>query len=217
MIPDKSDFKRHLCIGLGLVAVSFLVGCAASSPRPIRKGNSLVGHASWYGQQFHGRKTASGEVYDMYALTAAHRSAPFGTKVRVRNLSNQQEVTVRINDRGPFVRGRIIDLSYAAAQEIGLVAEGVAQVELKFLSVGRSPAYSSRGGFFVQAGSYRDLANAQRMANTLKRSFPQTQVGVDSSGKYHRVRLGPLPSERRASQVVSRLEDLGYDTLVLRP
>ncbi len=92
-----------------------------------------VGYASWYGPKFHGRKTASGEIYDMHALTAAHKSLPFGTLVRVVNLENGKSVVVRINDRGPYVKGRIIDLSYAAAKRIGLDKTGVAKVRLEII------------------------------------------------------------------------------------
>jgi len=97
---------------------------------------SEVGYASWYGPKFHGRKTASGQVYDMYAMTAAHKTLPFGSIVRVTDLKTGQNVTVTINDRGPFVEGRIIDLSYAAAQEIGLDSNGVAKVKLEVLRIG---------------------------------------------------------------------------------
>ena len=92
-----------------------------------------IGKATYYGKKFHGRKTANGETFNMYALTAAHRKLPFGTKVRVTNLANGMSVVVRINDRGPFVKGRIIDLSYAAAKKIGLVQSGVAKVKLEIV------------------------------------------------------------------------------------
>jgi rare lipoprotein A len=93
-------------------------------------GYEETGIASWYGGKFHGRRTASGEVYDMYELTAAHRTLPFGTVVRVTHLANRRSVEVRITDRGPFVKGRIIDLSYAAAKRLDMVREGVARVKL---------------------------------------------------------------------------------------
>lgn len=110
-------------------------GCAkprktASTPAVDRSEGVEYGLASWYGKKFHGRQTASGEFYNMHRLTAAHKTLPFGTRVRVTNLENGRQVNVRINDRGPFVKGRIIDLSYAAAQEVRLVGPGVAQVRL---------------------------------------------------------------------------------------
>ncbi|MEZ4845707.1 MAG: septal ring lytic transglycosylase RlpA family protein [Bdellovibrionota bacterium] len=96
-------------------------------------GKNEEGYASWYGDKFHGRKTASGETYDMYAMTAAHRQAPFGTNVKVINLDTGRETIVKINDRGPFVRGRIIDLSRKAAEQIGMIGNGTARVRLEFL------------------------------------------------------------------------------------
>ena len=94
----------------------------------------MAGLASWYGEQFHGNQTASGEIYNMYEHTAAHRTLPFGTVVRVRMVENRKSVVVRINDRGPFASGRVIDLSYAAARDLGIVQAGVAEVELEVVS-----------------------------------------------------------------------------------
>lgn len=109
----------------------FMFGCCTSSPRPHR-GKGVVGVASYYGKKFHGRKTASGEIYDMYKLTAAHRTLPFGTRVLVTNLANGKSVVVKINDRGPFIKGRIIDLSYEAARRIGIT--GLGKVKLVVLN-----------------------------------------------------------------------------------
>jgi len=121
-----------------VVAAFFLASalclCACAQPRTSGDGGQerfeQVGVASWYGKKFHGRKTASGEKFDMYKLTAAHRSLPFGTKVKVKNLDNGKEVVVRINDRGPFKKGRIIDLSYAAAKKVGMIRAGCARVRI---------------------------------------------------------------------------------------
>ena len=115
---------------LTLLLISFAAGCCTSG-QP-RRGGSVVGIASFYGKEFHGRKTASGEVYDMYKLTAAHRTLPFGTKVKVVNLLNGRSVTVRINDRGPFKKERVIDLSFEAARRIGI--SGTAKVKLIILN-----------------------------------------------------------------------------------
>jgi rare lipoprotein A len=103
---------------------------------PVAGGHSETGVASWYGRKYHGRATASGERYDMHRLTAAHPTLPFGTRVRVTNLENGREVEVRINDRGPFRKGRILDLSYAAAQELRMVEQGVARVRIVVLELG---------------------------------------------------------------------------------
>lgn len=121
---------------VGIVSLSLLAlwvaGCS-SAPKSLknaRPGTTQKGQASWYGGKFHGRKTASGEIYDMNRFTAAHRTLPFGTVVRVENLKNGETVKVRINDRGPFVRGRIIDLSRAAASQVDMINSGVVPVEI---------------------------------------------------------------------------------------
>lgn len=114
-------------ITLGVVILFILFTVSASS----EEVHLQYGNASWYGQSLHGRKTASGERYDKYAFTGAHRSLPFGTVVRVKNLKNGKEVLVKVNDRGPFVRGRIIDISRAAASQIGIISRGVVRVKIE--------------------------------------------------------------------------------------
>lgn len=132
---------------LTIAVVLTFMSCASSprytsSVRPPKGSPSgslkriQEGIASFYGEDFHGRKTSNGEVYDMYAMTAAHRALPFNTRVLVTNLDNGKRVIVRINDRGPFVKGRIIDLSYGAAQKIGMVGPGTAKVRLEVLEMG---------------------------------------------------------------------------------
>ena len=117
-----------------VIALVLLASCAGGRP-PAEPGPSQGwserGTASWYGQPFHGRTTASGEAFDMYELTAAHPNLPFGTRVRVVRMDDRRSVVVRINDRGPFTKGRIIDLSYAAAKKIGMLEDGIARVRLE--------------------------------------------------------------------------------------
>ncbi len=127
------------CGALFSLIVIGATGCTkhVSVARPVSIGHTETGIASWYGEPYHGRKTASGEVYDMNSLSAAHRSMPFGTWVQVTNLGNAKHVTVRITDRGPFVHGRIIDLSRAAAQQIEMIGPGTARVRVKVV---RAPA-----------------------------------------------------------------------------
>lgn len=122
---------------LMLLVLAFAQACRTSAPPAPRPGEELRGVASWYGQEFAGRTTANGEIFDPAQLTAAHRTLPFGTLLDVRNVKTQQTVRVRINDRGPFVGKRVIDLSYGAARVIGLVEPGIGDVELKIVSVGR--------------------------------------------------------------------------------
>ena len=125
-------FSIGLCVLLG-VCLPLLTGCAASSSRGTARGGSVSesGVASYYAHKYHGRKTASGERFDMNDLTAAHKTLPFGTRVRVTNLDNGKSVTVRVNDRGPFVKGRVIDLSLAAAKKVDMVHAGLANVEVR--------------------------------------------------------------------------------------
>ena len=126
----------RLPILLVLVSLVFTLGCGTSRGMvraPDGNRHEVQGLASWYGERFQGRPTASGEPFDMYAYTAAHKTLPFGTTVRVRDVETRKTVVVRINDRGPFVQGRVIDLSYAAARDLGMVQAGVREVELKVL------------------------------------------------------------------------------------
>jgi rare lipoprotein A len=125
---------RAAALGAIVVGLAFAPGCGpkrAPEPDPVRRGWTQEGIASWYGKPYHGRKTASGERYDMHELTAAHRTLPFGTRVRVVRLDNGRDVVVRITDRGPFHEGRIIDLSKRAAREIGLIEPGTARVRIE--------------------------------------------------------------------------------------
>ncbi len=120
-----------------LVVTLLIIGDCAPRQR-IGSGKWVeVGIASWYGKKFHGKRTASGEIFNMYKLTAAHRILPFGTLVRVKNLENGKEVVVRINDRGPLKRGRIIDLSYGAAKKLGMINTGLAKVRIEVIKWGK--------------------------------------------------------------------------------
>ena len=187
-----------------------LAGCG-KRVETFREGSEQVGYASWYGGKFHGRKTASGERYDMHTMTAAHRTAPFGTQVRVRNLSSNKSTVVRINDRGPFVRGRIIDLSLSAAREIDLVNDGTAKVELQFL--GR---VDQNFDFYIQVGSFREDENARRRKTEILDRFPSASVHVRTSEDLHRIWIGPYREETKAVQMVKNLHRKGYPALILR-
>jgi rare lipoprotein A len=173
------------------------------------------GIASWYGHPYHGRQAASGEIYNMYAMTAAHRTLPFGTQVRVHDLENGRDVDVRINDRGPFVEGRIIDLSYAAAQAMGM--PGVAQVRLEILGLGSS---SEPAVFAVQVGAFRDPANAERLKARIEASFgPVVILSFDrGDGLFYRVRVGHESSEDAARALAEKLRsaNLATATFVVR-
>ena len=165
------------------------------------------GVASWYGPRFHGNVTASGERFDMYALTAAHRTLPIPTDVEVTNLRNGRSIVVRINDRGPFVDRRIIDLSYAAGQALGLVGAGTARVEVRAIDGSRKV----RPPGFVQVGAYSKPANAERMRKRLEASgFRPVVVQEGSVGgrRRHAVRI-PVTDSVASARVVGRLRDIG--------
>lgn len=194
-----------------LLPVALAAGCAhrgvAPSPEPVAKGWTEKGLASWYGKPYHGRRAASGEIYDMHEMTAAHRTLPFGTRVRVTRRDTGDSVVVRINDRGPFVKGRIIDLSYAAARKIGLDRDGVAPVTLKVVDLqeathskpaGHSSAQADDGCWWVQVGAFGELSNAEGARDRL-RSAGERAVIVEGPGGLHRVRVGPLESRKLAT------------------
>jgi len=161
------------------------------------------GLASWYGVPYHGRRAANGEIYDMYKLTAAHRTLPFDTVVRVTNLRNGRQTEVRINDRGPFVENRIIDLSLAAARELDMVAMGVAQVRLELLA-GPSPLL---GYFTVQVGAFLVRENAEKFRERLELRYQPVLIQEYDSpdGLFYRVRVGRLASEEEARQLAEQL------------
>jgi rare lipoprotein A len=161
------------------------------------------GKASWYGAPFHGRQASNGEIYDMNKLTAAHRTLPFNTVVRVTNLTNGKSTTVRITDRGPFVDNRIIDLSYAAAREIESIGPGVVPVRLDILS-----AIDPNAGFFtVQIGAFRERANAERLRDRLRSSYSPVAIQSfeSSSGSYYRVHVGKVSGEDAAKKLGEQL------------
>ncbi len=161
------------------------------------------GNASWYGVPYHGRRAANGEIYDMHKPTAAHRTLPFETMVRVTNLSNGRQTQVRITDRGPFVEGRIIDLSLQSAREIDIVAAGVARVRLEFVS-GPPPL---DGAFTVQVGAFLQKDNAVKLRQRLERRYQPLFVHEYDSpkGMYYRVRVGRVASEAAADRLAEKL------------
>lgn len=183
-------------------------------------GYQARGTASWYGREFHGRPTANGERYDMLAMTAAHPTLPIPSYVRVTHLGNGRSVVVRINDRGPFRRGRLIDLSYAAAARLGLVGHGSGPVLVQAVMPGGTPAPPQRavtGAVYLQVGAFGDAAAARRVASRLRaEALTPVQVQVERSGgrALHKVRLGPL-APAMADQMTARLTALGLPALRL--
>lgn len=202
-----------------LAAVAFLVGCAhhhrvtrrtpappppgPAAPAP-KVGDLETGVASWYGHPYHGRPAADGEIYDMETLVAAHRTLPFNTWVRVVNLNNEKSVDVRIIDRGPFIDGRIIDLSHAAATAIGMVVSGTAQVRVEVI---RTPDAASAGTFAVQVGAFRDRSNAERVRSRMEAQYGEARLleRPENPGVW-RVIVGRGGSQNEANLLVSRIQ-----------
>lgn len=173
-------------------------------PIPSAHGYEEIGLASWYGADFHGKPTSNGEVYDMHAMTAAHKTLPMGTWLEVTNLENGQVANVRVNDRGPFVRDRIIDMSYAGARQLDMTGKGVVKVRLRALNA--VPNYDDsgfHGRFYVQIGAFLVRDNAQRMLNDMiRQGYGQSRVqeAIIGGQRFHRVQLGVYSTLERAEK-----------------
>ena len=204
-----------------MAALAAFSGCAKKRativvpqvPPPITSGET--GLASWYGHPYHGRAAADGEIYDMETLVAAHRTLPFGTMVRVTNLGNGKTVDVRIIDRGPFVDGRVIDLSHAAAEAIGSVGPGIAQVRLDILSL---PAMSSAGNWFaVQAGAFLDRDRAERLRGSLEQEYGRARLVLrPGPTPMWRVLVGQEPTQDGAVALAAKLRKTNGTGFVVR-
>ncbi len=226
----KFPLARH--IGIGFFLVVFALSCAKTPytppspappgsglrtqkpyeikgvwyyPLPTAEGYVEDGLASWYGADFHGKATSCGEPYDMYAMTAAHKTLPLGTHVKVTNLENGRAVILRVNDRGPFVSGRIIDLSCRAAMDLGSFHKGLAKVRVEAVQtaseehIGQNtywrpePVASFRyGQFTIQIGAFREQSNAYKLKDKMAKGFQWTQIGqmVDKGNTLYRVQVG---------------------------
>lgn len=209
-VKDKRIFPVFILLLLFLL--NFFVSCARL---PYSGGGNVeMGVASWYGPGFQGKATSSREIYDMHDMTAAHRTLSFGTYVMVTNLDNGKSVIVRVNDRGPFVKDRIIDLSYAAARLLDMVGPGTAPVKVEVLA-DFSPRDSGRG-FSVQIGSFSSRENAEALKKRLENKYRAVEVSEFKTPQqvYYRVRIKARDRETayRTAQVLS--ED-GYTVLIL--
>lgn len=216
---------------LFFVACTFLL-LSACGPKKVQvriptaapgstSSNELEGIASYYAEPYHGRKTANGETFDTYKeLTAAHRTLPFNTVVRVKNETNGREVQVRINDRGPFIDGRVIDLSLRAAREIDLVRAGIAPVKLTILRQGeetRRPGPSSQPVYAVQVGAFENPRAAEDLRQQLEKKYPRVSVQSFSGEKtVYRVRIGREPDIGAAQKLASQLKKDDLQTFVVR-
>ncbi len=210
------------CVALCALFCALLLTAACSKKKPAPRtpqapapGWTETGIASWYGDPYHGRNAANGEVYDMDQLTAAHRTLPFGALVRVTNLTNDRKVEVRINDRGPFVDGRIIDLSRAAAREIELIRPGTARVRIQLL--GYTSARPVAGAFGVQVGAYSNKKNAEKLRKRLLRHYEPVDLisRVDDQSKW-RVVVGSKSTQSDAEALATALRHDYKDVFVVR-
>jgi rare lipoprotein A len=206
-----------------LISVLLYLSSCASVPPVVQPPERDYVIASWYGPKFHGRPTASGEVFNMYAMTCAHKQFPFGTRLRVTNPSNNKSVIVTVNDRGPFVPGRDLDLSYAAAKKIGLIEKGVARVKIEYL--GRDMRYVKRikyspllsqGPFTIQVGSFKEKSNAQRLKQGLKLNYRDVYItrAFVKGQVFYRVRVGTFKDRRSAFSFAETLAEEGYSIFI---
>jgi rare lipoprotein A len=184
------------------------------------EGYKERGVASWYGPDFHTRATSSGEPYDMFGMTAAHKTLPIPSYVRVTNLANGRSIVVRVNDRGPFVANRIIDLSYTAAHKLDMWRAGTAFVEVEAITPGApasAPPAAAPGRLYLQTGAFGVEENAQALARRL-RDAGITNVSVVPPGRgssLHRVRIGPIVDVARFDMLAERVQGLGIETLLV--
>ena len=204
-------------------ALTLLVGCSVPAskvrvPEPAAERLSQTGIASWYGPGFHGKATASGETYNQNDFTAAHQTLPLGTRVRVTNLENGSATEVSINDRGPFAKGRIIDLSYSAAQQISMVGPGTALVRVDVLeSPFRLRAIRDALDYTLQLGSFTQLENARQLRDNAARSFSGVTITPLHAKDitYYRVHLGTFPSRIEAEERARQVTQAGYAVIIM--
>ena len=182
------------------------------------EGYTETGKASWYGKKFHGHLTSNGEIYDMYSMTAAHKTLPLPSYVKVTNTDNGKTAIVRVNDRGPFHTGRIIDLSYAAAYKLGVLQTGTANVKIEVITPGKSKSKEPSDAdhkYYVQVASTQNEKNARTLAQKLSQSL-SVRTFVDSNESNHRVFLGPFVDYTLTQQSLERVKSLGYETAFVR-
>ena len=186
--------------------------------RPLLSANGYreEGVASWYGRDFHGRKTASGETYNMNAMTAAHKLLPMGTKVRVTHLKNGKSIVVRINDRGPFAGGRVIDLSYAGAKALNMIGTGTARVRIEAVGgVKGAVAGDLSGRFYVQIAALSKESSARALMQKLQKARYASRIVFASGPALWRVQAGPFSSLNRAEDALDRLRSAYPDGFVV--
>ncbi len=184
----------------------------------VKDGYTQVGIASWYGIEEHNNRAASGERFSKYAYTAAHKTLPMGTVVRVTNLENGRDVIVKINDRGPFVAGRIIDLSHAAAKSVDMITQGTVKVKVEVISTPSSRDSSYFDALYtVQVASFSDNSNARKVKMKLDREYDDVRVEQIKVGGdiFYRVRVGRYSTKNDAQETAKKLSKQGYNSRVI--
>jgi rare lipoprotein A len=210
---------RQTALACAITLALLLAGCAkkrpaARVPAPPRVGQTETGIASWYGHPYHGRRAASGEIYDMEKMTAAHRTLPFNTWVRVENLNNRKTVEVRINDRGPFIEGRIIDLSRAAARALEMIGPGIVPVRVTVTAAGGG---AGAGAFAVQAGVFRQQRRAEQLKRALSKRYDPVLVAPRAGAREEwQVLVGREPTEESAAALARGVREVSGQALVVR-
>ncbi|MGH7795721.1 MAG: septal ring lytic transglycosylase RlpA family protein [Candidatus Binatia bacterium] len=204
-------------------ALALAIGCSVPPakvrvPEPPPSRLSQTGIASWYGPGFHGKATASGAIYNQNDLTAAHQTLPLGTRVMVTHLENGSTTEVTINDRGPFAKGRIIDLSYTAAQAINMVGPGTALVRVDVLdSPVKIQTIRAALDYTLQLGSFTQLENAQQLRDRLAQAFPEVTIAPlrSKDATYYRVHLGTFSSRIDAEEKARQVSQSGYSVIIM--
>jgi len=198
-----------LVCGYAIFMLSACAGIQYPKPEDVQ-----TGLASWYGPKFHGKTTSNQETFDMYDMTAAHRTLPFGTYVMVTNLDNDKSVSVRINDRGPFIKGRIIDVSYAAARMLDMIESGVVPVRIEVLPDQTQIGTSQR--FSVQVGSFVQKSNAESLKTELRREYKSAYISIykTSHHLFYQVRI-KAEGLQDARRICHKLISDGYSAFVL--
>ncbi|MGL4223779.1 MAG: septal ring lytic transglycosylase RlpA family protein [Vibrio sp.] len=182
------------------------------------KGFAESGKASWYGKKFHGHRTSNGEIYDMYSMTAAHKTLPIPSYVKVTNTDNGKTTIVRVNDRGPFHDGRVIDLSYAAAYKIGVVQAGTANVKIEVISVDKPTAPRPKINaleYVIQVVSSQHVERVRTLAQNLGQNLSVPSF-VESADSHHRLYLGPFTDDDLTQNLLEQVKSAGYDSAFIK-
>lgn len=222
MEVERRTALRCARFGALTLAAAIFAACSATRPPPApiavapANGASIVGVASWYGPGFNGHRTSSGAIYDQDGLTAASTAFPLGSRLRVTNLDNGQSVVVTVNDHGPYVKGRKLDLSRRAARQIGMIGAGTAPVRMVVLETpAGGPALGER--YFVQVGSFADPAHAESVRKRLAARYRDVEIQPvrDASGRFYRVRMGAFASREDAAARAARMIRIGFPAFVI--